>query len=134
VRQDIFMEGESGAAPPGLKGGRCGSCGKVTFPLPTICPGCRGEMIDPTPLSTQGRVFEWTTVWKGAPGFTAPYHVGYVDLPEGIRLFTQFELEANESLDHGQEVVWSAALVRSDGTNNMYSYAFRRPLGVSPNT
>jgi uncharacterized OB-fold protein len=38
-------------------------------------------------LSHRGRLYSYSVIHVSAPGFKAPYAVGYVDLPEGPRLF-----------------------------------------------
>jgi acetyl-CoA acetyltransferase/uncharacterized OB-fold protein len=75
-----------------LNAARCTACRQVTFPSPLRCPWCFGRDMESISLSNHGTLFEWTTVHRGAPGFTAPYPVGYLDVPEGVRLFGQLEL------------------------------------------
>jgi uncharacterized OB-fold protein len=39
------------------------------------------------PLGRVGTLYSFTIVYVAPRGFTAPYAVGYVDLPEGLRVF-----------------------------------------------
>lgn len=84
----IFVADEYTGRVLGLLAGRCGDCDEVTFPYAPRCVAC-GAAAEPIMLSGTGTVFESTIVYSPAPGFTAPYVVGYVDLPEGVRLFCQ---------------------------------------------
>jgi uncharacterized protein len=79
---------------PGLLGSRCGNCDNVAFPETTTCQRCGHEAMAVLPLSRSGRVWGHT-VQRFAPksppyispadGFT-PFAVGYVELPEGVRV------------------------------------------------
>ncbi len=38
-------------------------------------------------LSRRGKLYSYSIIHVNTPGFKAPYAVGYVDLPEGPRVF-----------------------------------------------
>ncbi len=38
-------------------------------------------------LSRRGKLYSYSVIHVSSPGFKAPYAVGYVDLPEGPRVF-----------------------------------------------
>ncbi len=89
----------------GLRASRCHTCSDVSFPYSIRCPNCAstvepGEIL----LSRSGTVFEFTTVYSPAPGFVPPYTVGYVDLDEGIRVYSQFEAAEGKPLHEGDVV------------------------------
>jgi uncharacterized protein len=88
-------------------GGRCPGCGRIAFPAPRICTGCRGERVEPLELSGRGRLYSYTVIHAPPPGWTAPYAVGYVDLEEGPRVFAHLRDGAPE-LDMLVEVVVAA--------------------------
>ena len=69
-----------------LIGSRCPSCGAHFFPARDVCPGCLTEDLKPVPLSGQGTLYTYTVVRQSAPEFRVPYLLGYVDLPEGVRV------------------------------------------------
>lgn len=71
-----------------LVGGRCASCGNTWFPRAEVCPGCLATaQMRPTPLSPTGTLYAYSVVHIAPAGFQAPYAIGYVDLPEGVRVF-----------------------------------------------
>lgn len=74
-----------------LAGVRCRACGTVSFPARTHCPACLEERVEVQPLARRGRLFSFTTAEVGVPGLEAPYAFGFVDLPEGIRVFSLLE-------------------------------------------
>ena len=79
---------------PSLDGGTCAACGVVVYPFQEGCPRCRGEDVRPTPLSDRGRLWTWTVQryapksppYKPPAGGFSPFAVGYVELPEGVRV------------------------------------------------
>jgi uncharacterized protein len=77
-----------------LVGSRCADCGNVAFPPAVRCQQCSSGDCEPVELSTAGVVWA-ATVQRFAPksppyippaeGF-APFAVGYVELPDGVRV------------------------------------------------
>jgi uncharacterized protein len=77
----------------GLVGSRCAGCAVTVYPAAGACPRC-GLGMAPIGLSTVGSLWTWT-VQRFAPksppyvpppsGF-APFVVGYVELPDGVRV------------------------------------------------
>ncbi len=82
----LFVETAEG---PALAGLACKVCGKVSFPIRAHCPHCLAEEgTEVRPLSRRGRLFSFTTAEVGVPTIQAPYSFGFVDLPEGMRVFS----------------------------------------------
>lgn len=77
-----------------LTGSRCGDCGTVAFPSAGSCQNCGRQSMAPLVLSSHGTVWGFT-VQRFAPksppyvvpegGFVA-FAVGYVELPEGVKV------------------------------------------------
>jgi uncharacterized OB-fold protein len=103
---------------PYLEGAKCGDCGFVTLGVRAICPQCwaQGRM-QPLKLGRRGRVYTRTVVHQGPGGFEAPYAVGMVDLPEGVRVFAHFENGA-ASPAIGDMVALQIVPLRTDGDGN----------------
>jgi len=76
-----------------LVGSQCAECAVTVYPADGICPRC-GQGTAPVTLSTVGTLWTWT-VQRYAPksppyvpppeGFR-PFAVGYVELPERVRI------------------------------------------------
>jgi uncharacterized OB-fold protein len=107
----------------GLLAARCGDCGEVTFPFTPRCVGC-GAAVERVTLGRAGTVFESTTVHSPAPGFTAPYVVGYVDLPEGVRLFCPLLLPDGREPVAGERAVFETVALSRGGETRL-GYGFR---------
>ncbi|WP_024793919.1 Zn-ribbon domain-containing OB-fold protein [Tomitella biformata] len=84
-----------------LQGSECSTCGAVGFPASEHCARCATPTAQPRELSREGTV--WTyTVQQFAPksppyvpppeGFS-PFAVGFVELPEGIRISAILDCE-----------------------------------------
>nr|MDO8135488.1 OB-fold domain-containing protein [Candidatus Njordarchaeum guaymaensis] len=87
-----------------LIGCKCKTCGKVFFPRKKLCTSClTWDNMEDTALSRRAKIFAWTV--SHMYGLT-PLPTGYVDLPEGVRLFAQFtDCEPpEEKLKLGMEV------------------------------
>ncbi len=86
-----------------LVASKCKLCGKLHFPLQRLCSECYSwEKMEEAQLGTRGKIFSWTVAYM-----MGEHPIGYVDLPEGIRVFAVFtDLGDNptEALDIGAEV------------------------------
>ncbi|MWA03271.1 benzoylsuccinyl-CoA thiolase [Actinomadura sp. LD22] len=119
------------AEDPALVGQKCRACGKVAFPRKRVCPGCFGESLDDHVLSTTGVLHTFTCTHVGAPHLPSPYLLGFVDVPEGVRL-----LSLLTDCDPWEEVLRVGMpmemvmrpLMRDASGEDLYTYKFR-PAG-----
>ena len=109
-----------------LIGSKCGSCCVVAFPPLSSCPACGAKSgQEAVQLSPVGTLYTFSEIHIGPKGFSTPYTVGYVDLPEGVRLFGQIESRAAD-LRLGQQVAVMLGPVRTDASGRMVvSYKFK---------
>jgi uncharacterized OB-fold protein len=56
------------------------------------------------PIGREGVLYTYTVVHQAPAGFTSPFAVGYVDLPEGVRVFAHLE-NTPETLQIGKKLV-----------------------------
>lgn len=102
-----------------LKGSRCRVCGRYFFPARPLCPECLTDgSMDEVRLSGRGRLYSYTVAFVGPSGFDPPYAFGYVDLDEGIRLFTPMRIAPDANLPLGTPMRMTLGVVRRspDGT------------------
>jgi uncharacterized OB-fold protein len=78
---------------PRLVAGKCGACGALSFPKAEVCSQCLSQDLSTAHLSTEGRLYSFAVVHQAPKGWTVPYTLGYVDLPEGIRVLAHIEGE-----------------------------------------
>jgi uncharacterized OB-fold protein len=74
---------------PVLIGGRCRSCQIVTFPRALVCTHCMSDDIVPEPMPRTGKLYSFTTLHVGPQRWLRPAVLGYVDLPNGVRVFSR---------------------------------------------
>ena len=117
----------SSSEKPHLIGSKCSLCGEFFFPKRAICPNClKEEELKEVALSNTGKLYTYCIV-KAAPlGFEAPYVIGYVDLPEGLRIFAPLAEcnEENLKIDMDLEVIVDK--IREDEAGQaVYGYKFK---------
>ena len=72
---------------PRLNACRCADCGRVHFPKILFCRDCLGQNLAAEELSALGTLYAFTTIRT----VEKPYSVGYIDLPEGLRVFGRID-------------------------------------------
>ncbi len=76
---------------PHLIGGKCSSCGALNFPRADVCTKCLSEAVGEIELSSEGKLYTFSIVHQAPNGWKVPYGLGYVDLPEGIRVLAHLD-------------------------------------------
>jgi uncharacterized OB-fold protein len=123
------------AEAPRLLGSRCGSCSTVVFPVQDGCPRCGRPGMERTELSTRGTLWTWTTqdflpkspyAGPESEADFAGYLVGYVELPEGVRVVSRLVEVDRSEVEIGMELelVLFPFTVDPDGTE-VVAYGFR---------
>jgi uncharacterized OB-fold protein len=127
---------------PRLVGSRCGACGVVTFPAQGGCPRCGAEAMERRELEPRGTLWTWTSQdylpkWPYAGPETEEdfggYLLGYVELPDGVRVETRLVDVDREDVRIGMdlELVLIPFGADPDGTE-VVAYAFRPVVGGAP--
>lgn len=86
LSEDTLQADAQGA--PILIGGACHECGVRTFPRYAVCPACMSEDVRQEAMPRQGIVYSHSTLHVGDKRWRMPFSVGYVDLPNGVRVFS----------------------------------------------
>ena len=77
-----------------LAGTRCETCGETALGTKRICPNCGRETVRPVTLAERGTLWSYTVVRHRPPGNYrgpepfAPFGLGLVELPEGVRVLS----------------------------------------------
>lgn len=106
-----------------LIGGRCTSCGTETFPRAPVCASCMSEDIRVHEMPRNGTLYAFSTVHVAAKKWRKPMRIGYVDLPNGARVFTHL---AGTDLAIGDEVAVEVGEVADDEEGPIRSFVFRK--------
>ncbi|MDY6855904.1 MAG: OB-fold domain-containing protein [Thermodesulfobacteriota bacterium] len=112
---------------PHLIGNNCTFCKECFFPKRVLCPNClKEEGLEDVLLSYTGTLYTYCIV-KAAPlGFSAPYAIGYVDLPEGLRIFSPLAVDDARELQVGMDLELFVDKIREDEAGKaVYGYIFK---------
>lgn len=82
-KRNNFADSYDSASLAYYSSSRCVQCDFRNFPALEVCPRCLSCEVERLPLSQRGVLYSYTTL--GAQD--ARQYVGYVDLPEAIRVF-----------------------------------------------
>ena len=131
IAPDLFTEG----AEPQLIGSRCGACGVVTFPRQSGCARCGAADMRDEPLHRRGTLYTWTTQGfmpkepyhvDSSDELFAPYLLGYVELPEQVRVEGRLIGCDPESVHIGMEMELTMFPLRHDEAGReVMMYAFQ---------
>jgi uncharacterized OB-fold protein len=119
------------AEEPQLIGGKCNSCGVVTFPRQSGCPRCNSQDITDELLARRGTLWTWTIqgflpksppyAGPETPETFQPYGVGYVELPGQVKV--EARLTENDPIGMEMELVIIPFRTDEEG-REVVTYAF----------
>ena len=107
-----------------LIGSRCESCGALAFPPRQVCASCRSAELRRVRLGGIGRLYTYGIVRQAPKEFPTPYIIGYVDLDEGVRVFTRVITGSEQDLRLGMRMTLKAAPLPSADGGHTVAYAF----------
>ena len=115
-------------APPQLIGSRCPNCGDIVFPANPVCVNCQYQTMEEVKLSRKGKVWSVTTVMLPPPRWykgPVPFDLAYVELPEGVRVWTRLLGAKPGTFEVGQEVELDIDVMQEDAEGNeILGYCF----------
>ena len=114
---------------PTLIGLECRDCGSKVFPPAAVCPECMSENVRKLDLSDKGSLYTWSVVYVAPEGWNVPYISGYVDLPDGVRVFAHIAGVAPEMLEMDMEVELTTTVLGHNEDGPIESYAFKPVRG-----
>ncbi|CAM5612007.1 hypothetical protein ATER59S_05706 [Aquamicrobium terrae] len=107
-----------------LEGGRCRACSALSFPRAQVCTECLSTEIEGVTLSSEGRLYSFSVVHQAPKGWKVPYALGYVDLPEGIRVLGHIDAPP-DTIVIDQLVKLSLGVVATDASGaDQSTYTF----------
>lgn len=121
---------------PQLVASRCKACGALTFPRQDGCPRCTERGAEEVLLSRRGRLWSWT-IQRFPPPVPpyigpadresfVPFGVGYVELPEGIRVEGRLTENDPARLEIGMEMELGVEkFLEDENGDELLTFAFR---------
>lgn len=101
LRKEMFTEDVEGGA---LLASRCKSCRRVFFPKRGYCFDCFSKDMEQVTLSGACKLYTFTIVRMPAKHYEPPYAIGWVEFPEGVRVFGQIKGWESQPLRIGMEM------------------------------
>jgi uncharacterized OB-fold protein len=121
LREDLFTKRTEG----NLKAFKCKSCNHMLPPLTVTCQYCSSTDLEPTPLGKRGTLFAFTTNYMKSAHFEAPFTTGYIEFPEGFRLFSVLESVEGKPYEIGMEMEMVVQKLWMQGEDEIIGYKFK---------
>jgi uncharacterized OB-fold protein len=122
VREGTFMESPDGGI---LLANRCKSCGQIFFPKALFCFTCLTEDMEEVKLSRRGKLYSYTIGHMPSLHFQPPYAIGYIEMPEGVKVFAPLKMMEDRPLKIGMEMEVFIDTLWQQGDNEVIGYKFR---------
>jgi len=93
-----------------LIGSKCRKCGELFFIRREICENCQSQDLEEIALSKKGKLYAFSVMFYPAPPPYkppepfVPYGLGWIELPEGIILFSLITENDPKKLVAGMEM------------------------------
>lgn len=120
VRERLFSERVSGD----LMGVWCNECNHVLPPLTDTCYYCCSTDLKKMKLSCHGKLYSYTTVYQPHKHLEVPYSVGYVDLPEGIRMMAPLKTREGKPFHVGMPMKLSVEKLWQENDAEVFGPVF----------
>ena len=101
IREGIFREDNGGGR---LLANQCASCGQIFFPKVDFCFNCLSKEMKEFVLGTRGKLYSYTIGRLPTARFPAPYFVGMVDMPDGVRIFAPLKIKEGQKVKIGMDM------------------------------
>jgi uncharacterized OB-fold protein len=122
VREDTFVEDADGGR---LLGNKCKSCGQLFFPKARFCFTCFNKDMEEVVLSRHGRLYSYTIAHMPSTHFQPPYAIGFVDLPEGVRVFAPLKMTEDKPFKVGMDMEVVIEKLWQEDDKQVIGYKFK---------
>ena len=108
-----------------LMGCRCKQCGEIIYPIKNVCLNCLNRDMERSDLSRIGKLYSFTIVHMPSEHFQPPYAIGWIELPEGIKIFSQIRGWHEHPLKIGMTMELAIEKLWEEGEKEVIGYTFR---------
>lgn len=122
IKEGIFTDE---AQRSSLLANKCSKCGQIFFPKSSLCLSCFSDSLNDLKLSRIGKLYSFTVGSIPSQRFSAPYAVGYIDMPEGVRLFAPLIIIENKPFKIGMDMEVTIETLWSEGDTEITGYKFK---------
>ena len=121
-REGLFIEKPDG---PCLTGNRCRACGRIYFPVRSLCFDCLSEDLEPIGFGGEGKLYSYTISYMPSFRFEAPFFAGWVSTTEGVRVFAPLVIEEEGQLRIGMNMALLICELWREGETSIVGYKYR---------
>ena len=121
VREGLWTITTSPSDKPQLIASKCPKCGEIYFPTNRVCVNCQNGHMNNIKLSRRGKIYALSVITLPPAGYykgPVPFCVGWVHLPDGIRVNSLLFSNDLWSLKIGQEVELVIEKLQDDEEGN----------------
>jgi len=122
VREGILVEDAEGGR---LLGNKCKCCGQLFFPKARFCFTCFNKDMEEAVLSRHGRLYSYTIAHMPSTHFQPPYAIGFVDLPEGVRVFAPLKMTEAKPFKVGMDMEVVIEKLWQEDDKQVIGYKFK---------
>lgn len=104
----------------------CNDCETGHLPKTLVCSNCGNDSLIKKAIQGNGRLYTYTILDVVPQGYPGPVSVGYVDFPDGVRVFGHIRPEQGCEIRIGSEVSIEPAVLfhRLNTEIEIHSYRF----------
>ena len=128
-REDLYLKGSLERDKPILLGSKCKNCGKIYFPKRGVCSECFSKELEDAPLSRKGKLFAYTVAYAGPISDKVPYAFGYVELPEGVKIFSLLTENNPDKLEVDMEMDLTTGDIKDPVEEELKTVYMFKPRG-----
>ena len=121
IREGCFVEEKYGGH---LIATRCKSCSQIYFPPLQRCLECYEKDMEKIRLSGKGKLFTYTVIEMPVSHYKPPFALAWIELPEGVRVFTQLKNWENTELQIGMDMKLVIDTLWEEDEKVVYGYKF----------
>ena len=122
LREGLFEKKGKESALLAIK---CQSCQQVFFPAREICLNCYSIDLVKHRLCRTGKLYSFTIVHIPSKNYEAPYAIGWIELSDRTRIFSQIRGWQERSLRTGMPMQLSIEKLWEEENLEILGYVFR---------
>lgn len=124
VREGMLRLPRSPRDRGALLGSRCRACGELFFIRRSLCECCQAQDLEDVTLASRGRLHSFSVMYYPAPPPYAapdpfvPYGVGWIELPDGLVIYSLLTENDPAKLRTGMDMELVIEPFRVDAAGN----------------
>ena len=108
-----------------LVGFKCKSCNHILPPLTITCAYCYSDDLERMPLSRRGKLYSYSINHMDSEHLTAPFSTGYIELPEGFRIFSVLKEKEGKPFEVDMEMEMVVEKLWDKDDDEVIGYKFQ---------